>query len=250
MQQAQAREQQILAQEQQRQTILNQRQVTLSQQRLAIQQQRDQQEFQRNQTLAQARLAQKNATDQANLAILQNNTQIENAYKQEKERVKLQRQNAMDRYEVDRLQHQRGKESRDEQVRLNNEAANRSYTAEQTKLSEARKKAAFARQASLAKMIGAKGAVLASGRTGQSIGLLANDAERQAGFELAQADATLESAKQSSLIGMETAFIQSKSANQQANNQVPFSPITPYLPEFPGIPTYVDPFKLETNSYG
>ena len=149
----------------------------------------------------------------------------------------------MDRYSADRLIYQRSSENKKKQVDLNNEAASRAYETEQTKLSEARKKASFARQSNLAKMIGAKGSILSSGRTGQSIGLLVNDAERQSGFAQAQADASLESSITAASIGMDTAFTQSQSANQQADNQVPIFPQAPYLPEFPGIPKYVDPFN-------
>ena len=58
-------------------------------------------------------------------------------------------------------------------------------------MSEAKKKAAFAQQTALAKSIGSKGAILSAGRTGQSVGLLINDAERQSGFAQAQAWRTL-----------------------------------------------------------
>ena len=64
--------------------------------------------------------------------------------------------------------YQRSKETYEEQARLNNEAANRVYMGEQAKIDEARKQAAFEAQSILAKSIGTKGKVLASGRSGQS----------------------------------------------------------------------------------
>ena len=89
-------------------------------------------------------------------------------------------------------------------MKNNAEEANRVYTAEQARLEGKRKEAAFEAQSILAKSIGTKGTILASGRTGQSIGLLVNDVERQAGIQKAQQTAMLESDRVASIIGMET----------------------------------------------
>ena len=67
----------------------------------------------------------------------------------------------------------------EQQLQNNNSAANKVYVQEQAKLKEVRDKAAFQAQANYAKAIGAQGKVLATGATGQSVGLLMNDAERQ-----------------------------------------------------------------------
>ena len=117
------------------------------------------------------------------------------------------------------------------------------YVQEQSKITEAKKKAAFARQAALAKSIGAQGAILSSGRTGQSVGLLVNDAERQAGFEEAQASATMAGQIEQSQIGMESAYLQNASANTQADNKVGFNPESPYMPSMPGIPEFINPYN-------
>ena len=74
-------------------------------------------------------------------------------------------------------------------------AANASYVAQQQKLKEIQNKAAFKTQEIYAKAIGGKGSVLASGATGQSVGLLALNEERRQGFALAEQTATLRSAE-------------------------------------------------------
>ena len=76
----------------------------------------------------------------------------------------------------------------EQQLQNNNTAANKSYVQEQAKLQEAKAQAAFKAQSNYAKAIGAQGKVLASGATGQSVGLLAMDAERQEGLATAAAD--------------------------------------------------------------
>ena len=77
------------------------------------------------------------------------------------------------------------------------------------------------------------------------MGLIVNDAERQAGFEEAQALATMESQIEQSQIGMDSAFIQNQSANTQADNQVGFNPDSPYMPSMPGIPEFIDPYSQD-----
>ena len=133
------------------------------------------------------------------------------------------------------------------QLDNNNEAANKSYVSEQIKLNEARDKAAFQAQKNYAKAIGARGKILATGATGQSIGLMSMDVERQQGFADAESNATLRSAEQASAIGLDTAFTQAKSANNTAFNNLPPAVQAPLMTPDPqgvgknlnlGIPTY------------
>lgn len=133
------------------------------------------------------------------------------------------------------------------QLNNNNEAANKSYVAEQTKLNEAKDKAAFQSQKNYAKAIGAQGKILASGATGQSVGLLSLDVERQQGFADAEAAAGMRSAEASAAIGMDTAFTQAKSANNTAYNNLTPTVQAPLMTPDPqgvgenlnlGIPTY------------
>lgn len=133
------------------------------------------------------------------------------------------------------------------QLHNNNEAANKSYVAEQTKLNEAKDKAAFQAQKNYAKSIGAQGRILASGATGQSVGLLSLDVERQKGFADAETSAGLRSAEQSAAVGMDTAYTQAKSANNTAYNNLTPTVQAPLMTPDPqgvgenlnlGIPTY------------
>lgn len=223
-----------------------------AQMNLQAQQAQRQQEMQRQSMMLQQDqqrqtliLQQKTQQDQYNLSIQQANTQIANQYQQQNARVRQERANLAKEFEQRKQAYQQDKESAEQQQRYNNEAANRMYVQEQSKLSEAKKKQAFAQQSALAKMIGSKGAILSAGRTGQSVGLLVNDAERQAGFQQAQASALLDSKRDQAFLGMETAFIQAKSANQRAVDSVGIAPIAPYMPDMPDVPNFVDPYRDE-----
>lgn len=133
------------------------------------------------------------------------------------------------------------------QLNNNNEAANKSYVAEQTKLNEAKDKAAFQAQSNYIKSIGAQGKILASGQTGQSVGLLAMDVERQQGFTDAEQSASIRSAEHAAAIGMDSAYTQAKSANNTAYSNLAPPVQAPLMTPDPqgigqnlnlGIPTY------------
>jgi len=133
------------------------------------------------------------------------------------------------------------------QLNNNNEAANKSYVSEQVKMNEAKDKAAFQAQKNYAKAIGAQGKILSTGATGQSVGLLALDVERQKGFADAEQNATIRSAEQAASIGMDTAFTQAKGANNTAYNNLTPTVQAPLMTPDPqgvgenlnlGIPTY------------
>lgn len=126
-------------------------------------------------------------------------------------------------------------------------AANKSYVAEQFKLKEARGAAAAKALNLYAKSIGNQGKVLASGATGQSVGLLVLDAERQPGFATAAESAKLESKVAQAGTQMGLIQDQGQSTINQAFSQLqPFS-TAPQLEAEPigegtnlglGIPSY------------
>jgi hypothetical protein len=223
----------------QRSMELQNRQMTAQMQQQ--QQQQRQQQMLTMQTNRQNQIQQQNATAaQANLQVQQANTNILNQYQQQQRMVLNERAQIMRKNEIDRLVYQRASEEARDQIDFNNEGANRSYVAEQVKLSEAKKKAAFEQQNILAKSIGAKGTILASGRTGQSVGLLVNDVGRQAGFAMAQEDAMLDSKADQAFIGMDSAFLSAQSANNQAMSNMPFQPQDPVLPSLPDTPNFIE----------
>ena len=195
-----------------------------------------QQEQQRASLLQRQQQSQQNY----NLQVTQANQQLQDQYNQQTRQVRLERQNLMDRNEADKLIYQRSVESAEEQSRLNNEAANRVYMGEQAKIGEARKAAAFEAQSILAKSIGAKGSILAAGRSGQSVGLLVNDVERQAGFAKAQELSMAESKIEQAGIAMEGASLQALSDNQAVANNIALNPSNPTLPEMPELPSFID----------
>jgi len=222
-----------------------QQQAEMQRQQMQMQQQQQRQAQIQNQQQQQQALAlqQSQAAANYNLQIAQNNTSILNQYQQQRQQVEAERRNIQQKYSADRIGFQRQTETANQQVKYNNDAANEVYKREQTKMTEAKRKAAFARQNAMARAIGARGSILSAGRTGQSVGLLLNDAERQAGFEQAQADATLQGQLEMAQIGMDQGFLQSQSANNQAMSNVGMFPAAPYMPAFPGIPNFVDPFS-------
>lgn len=106
----------------------------------------------------------------------------------------------------------------DEQLASNALAADAAYRSEQARLDEIRTKAAFKSQEAYAKSIGVKGQALASGRSGQSVGLMALDADRQQGFQQAEQDAMVKSAARAASVNMQSAANQQRSANNNAYN--------------------------------
>lgn len=187
--------------------------------------------------------SQQQAQYQANVAAQQANLQ----YQQAQQATFRDRQQQVQKYVGDVQAQEASVKQYQRQIGNNNRALNKSYEQEQLKLTEARTSAAFKAQSNYAKAIGAKGSVLAAGQTGQSIGLLAMDADRQAGFATAEQNASLRGAETAAAVGMDTAYNQAESANNQAFSQVGLPVQAPTLAPDPigqgdnlnlGIPTY------------
>ncbi len=119
-------------------------------------------------------------------------------------------------YQAQMAAYEQSERSYNEQIRLNAEAANRGYVSEQQKLQGEFMKTSQEAQARLVQSLQAQGAVLASGRTGQSIGLLASDAQREYGRDLANIAQNLAFARQDYAMGTESIFQNAKSANAVA----------------------------------
>ena len=179
------------------------------------------------------------AQQQASFAQQQANLQIQ----QQKQQTELSNQQLANQYVGDVAAQQAQELAYNKQVANNQTAANKSFVQEQAKLNEARQAAAFKAQEIYAKQIGAKGSVLATGATGQSVGLLALDADRQAGFQQAQQDASIRSAAQQASVAGDMAFTQAESADNQAYSQLRIPVQAPTLAPSPGggpidAPTY------------
>ena len=126
-------------------------------------------------------------------------------------------------------------------------SANAAYVSQQIKLKEATDKAAFKSQSFFAKSIGAQGKVLASGATGQSVGLLALDAERRRGFAQAEQDATVRSAEMAMGSSNEQTRLKALSNANTIGSRLDFPVTAPNLAPQPtgigkdlqlGIPAY------------
>lgn len=225
---------QLLSQQQQAAQLSQQQSLAYDSQRLNLQQ-----------TQANNRLQIEQAAEGRNLQIQQLNNALKDRYVQQREAVKRERDMLMQQNQTDRRVYQDQQETATKQSIANAEAANRVYMGEQSQLSEKRKEAAFKAQTILAKSIGAKGSILATGRTGQSVGLLALDTERQAGRDVAATEAMMKADYDTALINMDNAFQQNLEGNRQAESKVGFNPEMPYLPQMPEVPNFVG-FEIPT----
>ena len=169
------------------------------------------------------------AQQSANMQAAQAQQQIDMAHRQRQEQAQLANKQALMQYEGQARAAKASQDAYYRQVDNINSAANKTYVQEQAKLQEAKTKAAFKSQAILAKQIGAQGKILASGATGQSVGLLALDAERQAGFAEAQQSASLESAAIQGAVTQDVAFDQAQSASNRAFSQLQVPAQAPVL---------------------
>ena len=102
---------------------------------------------------------------------------------------------------------------------LNQQAANRGYQQQQLKFKGEFDQATQKAEELLTKRLQAQGNIMASGRTGQSVGGLLTDAQRVEGRDLGTIGLNLAYAQQNYGFGMEDIFQQQKSANVQAASQ-------------------------------
>ena len=176
---------------------------------------------------------------QAAFAQQQANLQLQ----QQRQQAEISNQNLANQYASETAAQQAQRVAYEQNLLNNQTAANKGYQQEQTKLQEARTKAAFKAQEIYAKSIGTKGSVLATGATGQSVGLLALDADRQAGFGLAQQDASVESAARQAAVASDLVSTQQTSQNNQAYSSLAVPVAHPTFAPSPGggpisAPTY------------
>jgi hypothetical protein len=124
-----------------------------------------------------------------------------------------------------------------QQIQLNNEAANRAYIGEQQKLNFEQKKAALEAQQFMVSAMQSQGRVLASGRTGQSVGLMAADASKEASRDLAVLGLSLGYAYQDYYTGTQSIFEQVQSQQNIAQGNRMLEPVKPIM----ATPTLTSP---------
>ncbi len=119
-------------------------------------------------------------------------------------------------YQGEMAAYQASQAAYNRQIQLNAEAANRAYVADQMRLKNEYDKAAVDAQKVMATALQTQGKVLASGRVGKSIGLLAQDAERTYGKDMATLGMNLGYANQDYLLSSQDTYQQAQSANAAA----------------------------------
>jgi hypothetical protein len=122
---------------------------------------------------------------------------------------------------------QQSQNAYEQQLSLNAEAAGRAYTQEQQKLSASNQKAADEAQQLLVKQFQSQGSILASGRSGQSIGLMVADTQREYGRDLANLGLNLGYANMDYGTSVEGARNQWMSANNLAASNRMIEPTAP-----------------------
>jgi len=120
------------------------------------------------------------------------------------------------------------------QLALNQSATSRAITAEQQKLRDAQAQAAFEGQRLLSTNLQTQGSVLASGRTGQSIGLLVNDANRSYSQDASILNRNIQTAYGDYQNNSAMAVLRQLNADADATSRLLPRPIEPMtLPDVP-----------------
>lgn len=134
---------------------------------------------------------------------------------------------AQQQYDAQMRAYRQSEQAYAEQTRLNREAANRGYISEQQKLqAEYRQAAEKAQQLSI-QSLRQQGTILASGRSGQSIGLLMADPEKQYGRDLATLGQNLGYAQQDYFTSTTGIFNELQSAQNVAQSNRMLQPTAP-----------------------
>ena len=102
---------------------------------------------------------------------------------------------------------------------LNQQAANRAYQQQQLKFKGELDQASQKAEQLLTQRLQAQGNIMASGRTGQSVGALLTDAQRTEGRDLGTLGLNLAYAQQEYGFGMENIFQQQQAGNVSAASQ-------------------------------
>ena len=134
---------------------------------------------------------------------------------------------ALQQFEVQKQGFEQSEQSFFQQIDLNNQAANRAYMSEQVKLNFEQKKAALEAHQLMASSAQAQGKILASGRSGQSLGMLANDASRETSRDLATLGLSLGYAQHDYFSSTQSIFEQVQSSQNIAQGNRMLAPVAP-----------------------
>jgi hypothetical protein len=153
---------------------------------------------------------------------------------------------ALQQFEVQKQGFEQSEQSFFQQIDLNNQAANRAYMSEQVKLNFEQKKAAMEAHQLMASSSQAQGKILASGRSGQSLGMLANDASRETSRDLATLGLSLGYAQHDYFSGTQSIFEQVQSSQNIAQGNRMLAPVAPLKasPVLAGTVLAPDPINI------
>lgn len=116
--------------------------------------------------------------------------------------------------------YQQQRQSYEAQLTQNQLAANKAYQQQQLKLKGEYDQAAQKAEQLLTQRLKSQGTILASGRTGQSVGGLLTDAQRTEGKDFANLGLNLAYAQQDYGFGMENIYDQQVGVNAQATSNI------------------------------
>jgi len=148
-------------------------------------------------------------------------------YQQEQAQYQYEQQVAQTQYQYQMQAYEESQRAYQTQLKANEAAANRAYIAEQRKLQTDYDKAAQDAQQLMIDKLKAQGQVFASGRTGKSIALLASDAEREYGKDLANLGTNLGYAREAYTLAGLDIEADARSANAQAASNRLIQPLAP-----------------------
>ena len=157
--------------------------------------------------------------------------QAQYAYQQQAAQYQYQveQANATARYNQEMAAYHASQEAYNAQIEANAAAANRAYQYEQLQLQGEYDKARQQASQLMIDKLKAQGAVLATGRTGKSIALLASDAEREYGRDLAALGTNLGYVQDAYQLQNEQILIDAKSANAAAAARRMVEPIKGFV---------------------
>lgn len=169
-------------------------------------------------------------------AVARSNAIAQQQYQQELQIAATRDQEQLRTYEAELKADTAAKNAYYAQISANQVEANRALASVNQKEKEKRTTQAFGAQNTLKTAIEKQGAVLATGKAGQSFLLQAMDAERTMGFELAQVEQSLYDASLASDIERTGILLDQKAANTAAWNGLPAAPLSPQASFLPAKP--------------
>lgn len=149
------------------------------------------------------------------------------SYSQQQQQAAYENAMAQRQYQAQMVAYQQSERAYAEQIRLNREAANESYMSKQRELQAEFRKASEEAQKLSVKALQQQGQVLATGRAGQSIGLLVADAERMEGRDYAMLGQNLAYATEDYYLGAQSIFNQAQTQQNLAASQRMLEPSAP-----------------------